>query len=65
MKTLRKEETPNLWWKIISQFGTILVITKQNYVSLKIDNLPHEQLLDCGEIFQNASLINSGFLEGK
>jgi hypothetical protein len=29
------------------------------------DNLSYEQLFNCGKFFQNNSLVNSGFLEGK
>ena len=34
-------------------------------MSLKKDNLSHEQLFNCGAIIQNPSLMNSVFLEGK
>ena len=37
---------------------------KTKFVSLKKDNLSHEQILNGGEIFQNGSLIISGLLLG-
>jgi hypothetical protein len=62
IKTLNEEETSNLGKKIISRFRTIFLITKKIVLSLKKS---HVQLMNGGDILQNVSLINSGFLEGK
>jgi len=58
MITFRSEEALNPWRLFISRFRTTFDITHNNIV------FSHEQIWNCEEMSKNASLINSGFLEG-